>query len=292
MSPSRLRGSVFDPPSHGFGVTSCRFWIANYEGLINLENTMGKLEGKVALVTGAGRGLGRAYALHLAKLGADVVVNDISMKAHEEYNEEIGADSVPEEIEALGVQGVGIVADVSDRKQVEKMVTDVDAKFGRLDILINNAGGMLWGARDFDPMFALNFHGTVYCCEAVEEIMKRQGSGKIVNVASQAGMQGNEGFSYSTAKAAVIHYTRCLALSLGPHQINVNCIAPGWILSSRAIAQGRTEKETREKLEAGIALGRLGMPDDCSKVIEFLVTDLSDYVTGQTISVCGGNVLF
>ena len=148
------------------------------------------------------------------------------------------------------------------------------------------------GARDFDPMFALNFHGTVYCCEAVAEIMKRQGSGKIVNVGSQAGMRGGEGGAYATAKAAVIHYTRCLALSLGPHQINVNCIAPAWILSSRAIAGGRGEKATREKLEATSALGRLGVPEDCAKVIEFLVTDLSDYVTGQTIAVCGGNVLF
>ena len=253
---------------------------------------MGKLEGKVALVTGSGRGLGRAYALRLAGLGADVVVNDISMKAHEEYNEEIGADSVPEEIEALGVQSMGIVADVTDKKLVEKMVADVDARFGRLDILINNAGGALWGARDYDPMFALNFHGTVYCCEAVAEIMKRQGSGKIVNVSSQAGLQGSESYAYSTSKAAVIHYTRCLAVSLGPHQINVNCIAPGWILSSRAIAGGRGEKKSREALESRIALGRLGMPDDCSKVIEFLVTDLSDYVTGQTIAVCGGYVLF
>ena len=253
---------------------------------------MGKLKGKVALVTGAGRGLGRAYALHLAKLGADVVVNDISMKVHKEYKEELSAESVPKEIEALGVMGVGIIADVTDKKQVEKMVADVGARFGRLDILINNAGGALWGSRDFDPMFDLNFHGTVYCCEAVAEIMKRQGSGKIVNVGSQAGLKGNESYAYSTAKAAVTQYTRCLALSLGPHQINVNCIAPGWILSSRAIAGGRADKETRTKLEDNIALGRLGMPDDCSKVIEFLVTDLSDYVTGQTIPVCGGNVLF
>jgi 3-oxoacyl-[acyl-carrier protein] reductase len=122
--------------------------------------------------------------------------------------------------------------------------------------------------------------------------MKLQQSGKIVNVGSQAGLQGGRGFAYSTAKAAVIHYTRCLALELGPHNIHVNCIAPGWILSSRAVASGRNEGETKEKLEAKIALGRLGMPEDCSKVVEFLVTDLSDYVTGQVIPVCGGAVLF
>jgi len=253
---------------------------------------MGKLEGKVALVTGAGRGLGRAYALHLAGLGAHVVVNDISLKAHEEYDEEIGADSVAEEIEALGVQSMGVEADVTDRKQVEKMIGDVDAEFGRLDILVNNAGGALFGRHDFGPMFALNFQGTVNCCETVGEIMKRQYSGKIVNVGSQAGLQGNEGYAYSTSKAAVIHYTRCFALTMGPYNVNVNCIAPGWVLSSRAIAQGRAKKETQDALEERIALGRLGVPEDCAKVIEFLVTDLSDYVTGQTIAVCGGAVLF
>ncbi|MDP6038266.1 MAG: SDR family NAD(P)-dependent oxidoreductase [Candidatus Latescibacteria bacterium] len=253
---------------------------------------MGKLDGKVALVTGAGRGLGRAYALHLAKLGAHVVVNDISLKAHEEYDEVIGAASVPEEIEAMGVRSLGIECDVTDRAQVEKMIAEVDETFGRLDILVNNAGGALFGRLEFEAMFALNFHGTVHCCEATAEIMKRQGSGKIVNVGSQAGLQGGMGQSYATAKAAVIHYTRCLALTLGSHNVNVNCIAPGWILSSRAIAQGRADKETRESLEKKIALGRLGMPEDCAKVIEFLVTDLSDYVTGQTIAICGGAVLF
>jgi NAD(P)-dependent dehydrogenase (short-subunit alcohol dehydrogenase family) len=251
-----------------------------------------KLEGKVALVTGAGRGLGRAYALHLATLGADVVVNDLSLKAHEEYDEELTAGSVPEEIEAMGRKSLGVEADVTDRDQVEKMVGQIDKTFGRLDILVNNAGGALFGRNEFKPMFDLNFHGTVHCCEIASEIMKRQRSGKIVNVGSQAGLQGGRGFSYSTAKAAVIHYTRCLALELGPHNVHVNCIAPGWILSSRALASGRNEGETKEKLEAKIALGRLGMPEDCSKVVEFLVTDLSDYVTGQVIPVCGGAVLF
>lgn len=251
-----------------------------------------KLEGKVALVTGAGRGLGRAYALHLASLGADVVLNDLSLKAHEEYDEELTAASVPEEIEAMGRRSLGVECDVTDRDQVQKMVDQIDDTFGRLDILVTNAGGALFGRNEFKPMFDLNFHGTVHCCEIASEIMKRQRSGKIVTVGSQAGLQGGRGFSYSTAKAAVIHYTRCLALELGPHNVHVNCIAPGWILSSRAVAQGRNEGETRENLEKRIALGRLGMPEDCSKVIEFLVTDLSDYVTGQVIPVCGGAVLF
>lgn len=252
----------------------------------------GKLAGKVALVTGAGRGLGRAYALHLAKLGADVVVNDLSLKAHEEYDEELTAGSVPDEIEAMGRKSLGVECDVTDRDQVQAMVDRIDETFGRLDILVTNAGGALFGRNEFKPMFDLNFHGTVHCCEIASEIMKRQRSGKIVTVGSQAGLQGGRGFSYSTAKAAVIHYTRCLALELGPYNVHVNCIAPGWILSSRAVAQGRNEGETKANLEKRIALGRLGEPDDCSKVIEFLVTDLSDYVTGQVIPVCGGAVLF
>ena len=252
---------------------------------------MGKLDGKVALVTGAARGLGRAYALHLAKLGADVAVNDINMRAYEEYDEEITAASVPQEVEAFGVRGIGVECDVTDRAQVELMVREVEESWGRLDILVNNAGGALFGPKEFKPMHDLNFHGTVHFCEASAEIMKRQRSGKIVNVASQAGIIGSPGQSYATSKAAVIHYTRCLAAELGPYGINVNAIAPGFILSSRAIAGGRGEGETRRDLESKIALGRLGMPEDCAKVVEFLVTDLSDYLTGQTIRVCGGYVL-
>tara|TARA_Y100000588_G_scaffold130521_1_gene142999 strand:- start:8712 stop:9404 length:693 start_codon:yes stop_codon:yes gene_type:complete len=230
--------------------------------------------------------------LHLAALGADVAVNDISLKAHEEYDEEIGAESVPEEIVDMGVRSKGYETDVTDRSQVDAMVSDIDRTFGRIDILVNNAGGALFGRHEFKPMFDLNFHGTVNCCEAAAELMKRQRSGKIVNVGSQAGMLASAGRSYATAKAAVIHYTRCLAQELGSHNIHVNCIAPGYILSSRAIAGGRDEGELKERLVSQIPLGRLGMPEDCAKVIEFLVTDLSDYVTGQVIPVCGGFVKF
>ncbi len=248
------------------------------------------LRGKVALVTGAARGLGRAYALRLARLGADVVINDIDLKAYLEYGEEIGAESVTAEIEGFGVRSLGIQADVTDHKQVEEMFRAVEQQFGRLDILINNAGGALFG-KDYERTLDVNLMGTVLCCQQAAPIMKRQRSGKIVNVGSRAGLQGHAGGPYGVSKAAVIHYTKGLAFELGPFNINVNCIAPGWILSSRAIAWGRNEKERREQLEAEIPLGRLGLPEDCSKVVEFLVSDLSDYVTGQTISVCGGAVL-
>ena len=255
-----------------------------------MKDTDKKLKGKVALVTGAGRGLGRAYALRIARLGGDVAVNDISLRAHLEYGEALTADSVPEEVEATGVRSLGIEADVTQADQVQAMVERVVELLGRLDILVNNAGGALFG-REFRPTLEVNLMGTVLCCQAAAEIMKPQRSGKIVNVGSQAGLVGSSGNPYSVAKAGVIHYTRGLAAELGPYNINVNCIAPGWILSSRAIAQGRANPETRSKLESRIALARLGMPEDCAKVVEFLVTDLSDYVTGQTISVCGGAVL-
>lgn len=263
-----------------------------------------KLEGKVALVTGSARGLGRAYALHLAKIGADVVINDVDMSAAKQYGEELTAPTVVDEIKAMGRRSIGIVADVTSQAQVNQMVEQVVAEFGHLDILVNNAGGALVPGpsfassvpeADFRRMMDINLMGTIFSCQAAAKPMKEQKSGKIVNVGSQAGLRsqgGGGGTSYSVAKAAIHHYTRKLASELGPFNINVNCIAPGWILSSRAIASGRNSAETRERLIGEIALKRLGWPEDCAKVVEFLVTDLSDYVTGQIIPIDGGVCLF
>lgn len=263
-----------------------------------------RLSGKVALITGAARGLGRAYALHLARLGADIIVNDIDMAAAQAYHEELTAPTVMAEIEALGRRSLGIVADVTELAQVNRMVEQAVAEFGRIDILVNNAGGALVPGpsyassvpeADFRRMLDINLMGTIFCCQAVAPIMRAQHAGKIVNVGSQAGLRSvgaGGGTAYSVAKAAIQHYTRKLASELGPDNINVNCIAPAWVLSSRAIAGGRNSPEMRARLEEEIALRRLGTPEDCAKVVEFLVTDLSDYVTGQVISVCGGVCLF
>ncbi len=264
-----------------------------------------KLKGKVVLVTGGARGLGRAYVLHLARLGADVVVNDIDLKAAQEYGEELTARTVMAEVEALGCRSLGIEADVAEKGAVEEMVERTLGEFGRLDILVNNAGGNLRAheeqsasgasADHFRYIMDINLTGTVFCCQAASRPMKAAGSGKIVNVASQAGLWSGRdggGMPYKVAKAGIVHYTRVLAAELGPHHIQVNCIAPGFILSSRAIAQGRDEPQARQRLEAQIPLRRLGTPEDCARVVEFLVTDLSDYVTGQCIPVCGGYVAF
>jgi NAD(P)-dependent dehydrogenase (short-subunit alcohol dehydrogenase family) len=265
-----------------------------------------KLQNKVALITGGARGLGRAYVLHLARLGADIVINDISLKAAQEYDEELTANTVMAEVEALGRRALGIEADVTDKAAIDAMVEQTLDTFGRLDILVTNAGGSLLprgtdqNASTIAPehyayIMDINLTGTIYCCQAASVPMKKARSGKIVNVASQAGLwsgRTGSGMPYKVAKAGIVHYTRSLAAELGPYNINVNCIAPGFILSSRAVAQGRNTEETRSRLLADIPLGRLGMPEDCARVVEFLTTNLSDYVTGQCIPICGGYVAF
>ena len=264
-----------------------------------------KLAGKVALVTGGARGLGRAYVLHLAKLGADVVVNDIDLAAAQEYDEKLTADTVMAEVESMGRRSLGVEADVADPAAVDRMVEQILSKFGQLDILVTSAGGNLRAHEEqsatgttkdhYQYIMDINLTGTVLCCQAASRPMKEARSGKIVTVSSQAGLwsgRNGGGMPYKVAKAGIIHYTRVLAAELGPYNICANAIAPGYILSSRAIAQGRDTEETRQSLVADIPLGRLGMPEDCAKVVEFLVTDLSDYVTGQVIPVGGGYVAF
>lgn len=264
-----------------------------------------KLQDKVAVVTGGARGLGRAYALHLAGLGAHVVVNDVDLNAAAQYNETLGADSVADEIANMGVRSLAIEADVTRQNDVNDMFTEIISTFGKVDILVNNAGGALnapenhsaatIGMDYYHYIMDINLTGTIHCCQAAAKSMMEQRSGKIVNVSSQAGMwSGHTGshVGYKVSKAGVIQFTRALAAELGPHNVNVNCIAPGWILSSRAIAVGRNEGELRDRLLSQIPLGRLGMPEDCARVVEFLVTELSDYVTGQTIPICGGYVAF
>ncbi len=265
-----------------------------------------KLEGKVAVVTGAGRGLGRAYALHLAKLGADVVINDIDLNSSEEFDEKLTAGSVMDEIRALGRKSLGIEADVRDKAAVDAIFEQTVAELGRVDILVANAGGMA-GDRtqsyassvpedDLRATLDRNLMGTIFCCQAASASMMRQGSGRIVTVASQAGLRGSAtGYyaSYGTAKAAVIHYTHYLAGELAHYGINVNCIAPGYINTRRlAIWNDWDDADVRQTVLADVPLGRLGEVEDCAKVVEFFVTDLSDYVTGQCLSVCGGAIRF
>lgn len=266
---------------------------------------MGKLTGKVAVITGAGRGLGRAYALRLAGLGADIVVNDVDLRCAVEFDEELTAESVMAECEAKGVRAIGVQADVTQRSEVDRLFARALETFGHVDILVNNAGGVLRPADkskastvsedDWRYIMDVNLTQTVFCCQAAAIPMKEQRSGKVVNVASQAGVRANLDGNishYSVAKAGIIQYTRLLAGELGPYNIHVNCIAPGLILTSRANKQfNRDSPEALAKAAPSIPLRRMGVPEDCARVVEFLVTDLSDYVSGQVICIDGGMVL-
>jgi 3-oxoacyl-[acyl-carrier protein] reductase len=268
---------------------------------------MGKLDGKVAIVTGAARGLGRAYAQRLAGLGARIAVCDIDLKSYREFAAEaqsMTADSTVAEITAAGGAALGIELDVRDQKAVEAMAQRVESEWGRIDILVANAGGgrgrpINTKASTLDPglmqlVMAMNLYGTVYSCNAVAPAMKRQRSGKIITVSSVAGTapSADGGYAhYGAAKAAIAHYTRYLAQDLGPFGVTVNCIAPGVIATARimeTVIPGSLQSN-RDRSEL-VALRRLGTVEDCAKVVEFLATDLSDYVTGAVIPIDGGLV--
>jgi NAD(P)-dependent dehydrogenase (short-subunit alcohol dehydrogenase family) len=264
-----------------------------------------KLKGKVALVTGAAREIGRSHALRLASLGTDVVINDIDLESFREFGQRITAPTVMDEVQALGVRSLGIQADVGKKDQVEAMIRQVLDEFGHIDILINNAGGIAGeifqsfassvSEEDLRATLHRNLMGTIFCCQAVSWPMKAQKWGRIVNTASQGGLQAQPGgiySSYGVAKAGVIHYTRSLAQELAPHGITVNCIAPYAVETSRLAAKAYSIEGAREHLLAQIPLGRFAQPEDISKVMEFFVTDLGDYVTGQCLSVCGGAIKF
>jgi NAD(P)-dependent dehydrogenase (short-subunit alcohol dehydrogenase family) len=270
-----------------------------------------QLDGRVALVTGAGRGIGRATAHRLAKLGADVVINDINLRSAGEFEEKLTADTVMDEIESLGRRSMGIEADITDKKAVQSMAEKILREFGRIDILVNNAGGSqgkkgpLVGdstsltQEDFQFLLDLNLMGTIYCCQAAIPSMVKQKWGRIVNISSIMGlMVKNDNHSYATkvaygiSKGSVIHYTRVLAAELGPQGIRVNCITPASIATDRTLYFSRKGFMVSESGMKDCPLGRAGTADDIAKVAEFLFTDLSDYVTGQCIRVDGGRTLF
>lgn len=264
----------------------------------------GVLSGKVAVVTGAARGIGRAMALRLAALGADVAVLDIDLDGAAQFNENLGAASVAEEIAALGRRGLGVQADLADRAAATAAISQVESAWGRVDILINCAGGLITPVErstasatpdeDTRKLFAANFDSMLFCCQAVLPGMRERGGGVIVNFSSQTGVSVYPGglmAAYAAAKAAVTQYTRFLAAEVGPWGVRANCIAPGIILSSRVAAQAAQRAVGSEAQAAALPLRRLGVPQDCVGVMEFLVTDLSAYVTGQCICVDGGAVL-
>jgi 3-oxoacyl-[acyl-carrier protein] reductase len=235
--------------------------------------------------------------VRLASLGAKIALCDLDLKSYAEFEFEaktMTGESTVTEIEAAGGGALGYQLDVTDQRAVQAMVDDVVRQWGRVDILICNAGGVRGKpvetkASTLDPALAhlvvgMNLYGTIYSVIAVAPHMKEQRSGRIVTVSSIAGSSpsADGGFAhYGAAKAAVAHYTRYLAQELGPFGVTVNCIAPGAIETGHAMAVSRDSAER-------IALRRKGTVEDCAKVVEFLCTDLSDYVTGALIPIDGG----
>lgn len=257
-----------------------------------------------ALVTGGARGLGRSYALRLAENGVNVAVGDIDLTAYEEYEreaEQLEAESVEDEIRSRGVEALGIEADVTDSDQVQAMVDTTVEEFGSIDILIANAGGGVGPANDtfaseleLEHLHATverNLYGTIYTCVAAAPYMKERESGKIITVASSAGREARENGSYAhygAAKAGIVMYTKYLAQDVGKNGITANVIAPGFIGTGRLMES--FEQRGVDTVADKTALGRIGTPEDCADVVEFLASDASEYITGAVIPVDGGRV--
>jgi NAD(P)-dependent dehydrogenase (short-subunit alcohol dehydrogenase family) len=249
------------------------------------------ISGKVAIVTGAASGIGRAIALALSDLGARVAIAD---KAGDE------AKKVAREINAAGGRAVAIKTDVTKTRDIQRMVQEVIDKFGRIDILVNNAGVISRQSfvdmteADFDKTLDINLKGVVLCSQAAAKHMIAQKSGKIVNMGSSFSSRGSVcnlsggGADYCASKAGVQALTRVLAMELGPCGINVNAVAPG-------IVNTPMHKGLWEVAEVyyanSVPLGRLAEPEDIADVVAFLATDAARYVTGQTIHVNGGQIM-
>ncbi|MEH2262661.1 3-oxoacyl-[acyl-carrier-protein] reductase [Nostoc sp.] len=244
------------------------------------------LEGKVAIITGASRGIGRAIAIELASQGAIAVVNYASSSA--------AAETVVTEITEAGGEAIAIQADVSKSDRVDTLVNAVMEKFKRVDILVNNAGItrdtllLRLKPEDWQAVIDLNLTGVFLCTRAVSKIMLKQRSGRIINITSVAGQMGNPGQSnYSAAKAGVIGFTKSVAKELATRGITVNAVAPGFIATDMT-----SDLNNAEDILKFIPLGRFGQPEEVAGMVRFLAADpAANYITGQVFNVDGGMVM-
>ena len=244
---------------------------------------MGLLDGKVALVTGAAKGIGKAIALKFASEGADVAFTDLVI------NE--AAEETIKEIEAFGHKVKGYASNAADFAQTQEVVDQVMADFGHIDVLVNNAGitkdGLMlrMSEAQWEAVINVNLKSAFNFIHALTPIMARQRGGSIINMSSVVGVSGNAGqCNYSASKAGLIGLAKSIAKEMGPRGIRANCIAPGFIISDMTKA---LSDEVREQWMKTIPLRRGGTPEDVAKVALFLASDLSSYVSGQVIHVCG-----
>ncbi|UTI40513.1 3-oxoacyl-[acyl-carrier-protein] reductase [Niallia sp. RD1] len=243
-----------------------------------------KLAGKVAVVTGASRGIGKSIALELAKQGADVVVNYAGSVDR--------ANEVVKEIEGLGRKAISIQCDVSNTDSVNAMMKEALEVFGNIDILVNNAGitrdNLLMRMKDseWDDVINTNLKGVFLCTKAVTRPMMKQRKGRIINITSIVGVTGNPGqANYVAAKAGVIGFTKTTAKELAQRNITVNAIAPGFITTDMT---DKLTEEVKNSMLTQIPLGQFGRPEDIANAVVFLASDDSSYITGQTLHIDGG----
>ena len=243
------------------------------------------LKGKTAIITGSGRGIGRAIALAMAEQGANIVVNDVNMES---------AGEVVAEIEAMGRQAIAVKADVTSEEQIKEMIETCINRFGKLDILVNNAGIIQTApvteidGKDWDRVMEVNLKGVFLCCKAALAPMKAQHGGKIINIASVAGKRGGGllgNSCYSASKGGVIAFTKSLARESGPFGINVNAITPAFTDTEMTRSIAPDKKEFIIKM---LPLGRVGQPADIAGAVCFLASSMSDYMTGEIMDVDGG----
>nr|WP_239121639.1 3-oxoacyl-[acyl-carrier-protein] reductase [Spirulina major] len=243
------------------------------------------MKGKVAIVTGASRGIGRSIALSLASEGAKVAVNYARSRD--------SADEVVAEITALGGEAIALQGDVSQPDQVENLINETKGKFGRIDVLVNNAGItrdtllLRMKLEDWQAVIDLNLTGVFLCTKAVSKLMLKQRSGRIINIASVAGQMGNPGqANYSAAKAGVIGFTKTIAKEMASRGITVNAVAPGFIETDM------THDLKADEILKYIPLGRYGQPEEIAGMVRFLAADpAAAYITGQVFNVDGGMVM-
>ena len=242
---------------------------------------------KVAIVTGAGRGIGKAIAIALAREGANVIVNDVDIQT---------AEKVAKEINSMGQQALAIQVDISDSKEVNQMVQLVIKKFKRVDILVNNAAIIRRGTiedlseEDWDRVMDVNLKGAFNCAKAVVGTMKKQRYGKIVNISSIAGKIGDLASApcYGASKAGMTCLAKSLARELASYNINVNVVAPHAIETDMS---KEWSEEKRKNIIANIPLGRMGKPEDIAEAVAFLVSDKAKFITGEVLDVNGGYLM-
>ncbi|MFC1982061.1 SDR family NAD(P)-dependent oxidoreductase [Chloroflexota bacterium] len=254
-----------------------------------MDFSMISLEGKVALVTGGSRGIGRTSALALADAGADVVVASRKLA---------DLEKVAGEIKARGRKGLAIASHVAKGEEVKSLVEKVLAEFGRIDILVNNAGtnpyfGPLMDAEEWawDVTMNVNLKGPFLLSQLAARAMKNQGGGNIINVSSVGGLKATELHIYGVSKAALIMLTQLMAKEWGQHNIRVNAIAPGVIRTQMVEAMWKVLAEDEKATIQRNAIPRIGEPEDVARLILFLASDLSSYITGETIVIDGGELL-